>query len=125
EKVPVLGDLPLLGGLFRAEGATDEKRNLMVFLRPRILRTREEGIRLTHEKYRSMRETQLAAPRALGPVTLEGGTPLLPELQTPLRMDRGISTPSAPPVSVPDNPVPVRREAPPKPVRAPPSSRVR
>ncbi|MBF0178417.1 MAG: type II secretion system secretin GspD [Magnetococcales bacterium] len=121
EKVPVLGDLPLLGGLFRAEGAMDEKRNLMVFLRPRILRTREEGIRLTHEKYRSMRETQLAAPRALGPVTLEGSTPLLPELQTPLRMDRGISSPSAPPAT----PVPARREAPPKPVRAPPSSRVR
>jgi len=38
EKVPVLGDIPILGNLFRFRTSTQEKRNLMVFLHPTILR---------------------------------------------------------------------------------------
>ncbi|MBF0341620.1 MAG: type II secretion system secretin GspD [Magnetococcales bacterium] len=88
ERVPGLGDIPLLGALFQAESSSDEKRNLMVFLRPTILRTRDDGIQLTHEKYRAMRDYQLAAPQSRGLVTLDGPTPLLPELG--LRLDRGV-----------------------------------
>ena len=37
-RVPILGDIPLLGRLFRSSAESVEKRNLMVFLRPTILR---------------------------------------------------------------------------------------
>ncbi|MBF0165394.1 MAG: type II secretion system secretin GspD [Magnetococcales bacterium] len=89
KRVPILGDIPLLGMLFQVEEAVDEKKNLMVFLRPTILRTREDGIHLTHEKYRAMREQQLDAPRGRGPVTLTDQPPLLPEIGG-LRMERGL-----------------------------------
>ncbi|MEO5333083.1 MAG: type II secretion system secretin GspD [Magnetococcus sp. YQC-5] len=93
DKVPVLGDLPIIGALFRMENSKDEKKNLMVFMRPTILRTREDGIRLTHDKYRSMRQYQLSAPKGRGPVMVEGEAPLLPELGGSLRLDREIRTP--------------------------------
>ncbi|MBF0273017.1 MAG: type II secretion system secretin GspD [Magnetococcales bacterium] len=96
ERVPVLGDIPVLGALFQAEGASDEKRNLMVFLRPTILRTRDDGIQLTHEKYRAMREQQRTAPRGRGLVTLEGETPMLPDMGS-LKLDRNVQgSPSRP-----------------------------
>ncbi|MBF0427515.1 MAG: type II secretion system secretin GspD [Magnetococcales bacterium] len=88
QQVPILGDLPLIGALFRAESASGEKRNLMVFLRPTILRTKEDGILLTHEKYKWIREQQLSAPKGRGPVVLEGETPLLPEIGEFLHLDR-------------------------------------
>jgi general secretion pathway protein D len=56
EKVPLLGDLPLLGALFRSQSATTTKRTLMVFLRPVIL---EDGIQAnieTNAKYRLLRD---------------------------------------------------------------------
>ncbi|MBF0126498.1 MAG: type II secretion system secretin GspD [Magnetococcales bacterium] len=129
EKVPILGDLPLLGGLFRAEGSTDEKRNLMVFLRPKILRTREDGMHLTHEKYRSMRQYQLSAPQGRGPATLEGETPVLPELAVPFPASSTDSLENVSPLPRPSvvQSQPVRRarqpprEIPPKPIRAAPS----
>lgn len=51
-KVPVLGDLPWLGGLFRYKSRTGSKTNLMVFLRPHILRTKDDYNGLTTERYR-------------------------------------------------------------------------
>lgn len=93
ESIPLLGDLPLIGALFRAESSSDEKRNLMVFLRPTILRTREEGIQLTHEKYNTMRHYQLSAPKGRGPVVVDGPTPLLPELNGVLKPEREIKNP--------------------------------
>jgi general secretion pathway protein D len=37
DKVPVLGDIPLLGRLFRSERSTSEKRNLVVFVTPKLI----------------------------------------------------------------------------------------
>ncbi|MEO5347931.1 MAG: hypothetical protein H7834_16375, partial [Magnetococcus sp. YQC-9] len=132
KRVPVLGDIPLLGMLFQAEEATDEKKNLMVFLRPTILRTREDGIHLTHEKYRAMREQQLAAPRGRGPITLDdAAAPLLPEING-MRMERalgGVDKPSGEPDTGKPllRPAPVRSETldEPPPVAKPPAKQER
>lgn len=51
EKVPVLGDIPLLGALFRYQTRTRNKTNLMVFLQPRILRNAEESRDLAASRY--------------------------------------------------------------------------
>ncbi len=57
-KVPLLGDIPFVGRLFRNTATTSEKTNLMIFLRPRIARDRHDGQRLTHEKYQFLRDVQ-------------------------------------------------------------------
>ncbi|UZG43848.1 type II secretion system secretin GspD [Caldimonas thermodepolymerans] len=86
-KVPVLGDLPVLGGLFRSETRTREKRNLMLFLRPVIMRDQEAATRLSLDRYdlirAQQRETQ-PSPRLLVPVN---EAPLLPPISIPQAPD--------------------------------------
>ncbi len=50
-KVPLLGDIPLIGGLFRSTKDTHVKRNLMVFLRPTVVRDRAGMASLSGKKY--------------------------------------------------------------------------
>lgn len=59
EKVPVLGDLPVLGNLFRSKGTQLERTNLMVFIRPTIIRNREEARDVTARTYRYIRAEAL------------------------------------------------------------------
>ncbi|WP_285962399.1 type II secretion system secretin GspD [Pseudomonas tohonis] len=54
-KVPLLGDVPLVGGLFRSSKDVNVKRNLMVFLRPRVVRDGTRLADLSQEKYQDMR----------------------------------------------------------------------
>ena len=54
-KVPLLGDIPLIGFLFRSESTTKSKANLMVFLRPSILRDHRDAAFVTNEKYNYLR----------------------------------------------------------------------
>ncbi|WDY58356.1 type II secretion system secretin GspD [Pseudomonas sp. PSKL.D1] len=53
--VPFLGRLPLIGGLFRWQRDVDEKTNLMVFLRPTILRSQQEAVEAGQRAYREVR----------------------------------------------------------------------
>lgn len=58
-KVPLLGDLPILGHLFRSTGTTKRKRNLMVFIRPRILRDGASASDISQQKYNYIRAEQM------------------------------------------------------------------
>ncbi len=58
-KVPLLGDIPLLGMLFRSKSAKKIKTNLMIFLKPTILRDLEDSVRVTSAKYNYIRNKQL------------------------------------------------------------------
>lgn len=58
QKVPGLGDLPLIGGLFRYENKNRTKTNLLVFLRPYIMRTAGATDRLTADRYDYIRGQQ-------------------------------------------------------------------
>lgn len=58
DKVPFLGDVPILGRAFRSEGRSKEKTNLMVFLRPTIIRGSDDVRTLTAERYNYMRGEQ-------------------------------------------------------------------
>ena len=51
KKVPFLGDIPLLGRLFKTTSITRTKRNLMVFLRPTIVRNSEDVRAISNRKY--------------------------------------------------------------------------
>ena len=76
QKVPLLGDVPLLGNLFRYRSTTKLKRNLMVFLHPVILRDPAQGNLYTSSKYSYIRQEQLAAR--------DKGVYLLPDVQSPV-----------------------------------------
>ena len=51
QKVPVLGDIPILGGLFRYKTRSHTKTNLMIFLRPTLVRNSEDSGSYTGERY--------------------------------------------------------------------------
>jgi len=58
EKVPLLGDIPLLGNLFRSRSRDRTKTNLMVFIRPTIIRNAEDAAKLTGDRYQYVRAEQ-------------------------------------------------------------------
>ena len=59
EKIPILGDVPLLGNLFRSKSRTRGKTNLMVFIRPTILRSAADAQALAERRYGYVRTQQL------------------------------------------------------------------
>ena len=59
DKVPLLGDIPLLGSLFRYRTTNKRKRNLMVFLHPTILRDPATADFYSRSKYDDVRQAQL------------------------------------------------------------------
>jgi len=78
EKVPGLGDVPLFGNLFKSEARTRKKTNLMVFLRPVVVRDAQATGQLSLDRYDLMRGGLQAAqpvPSSLVPIN---EAPLLP-----------------------------------------------
>ncbi|MDR2112749.1 MAG: type II secretion system secretin GspD [Candidatus Accumulibacter sp.] len=71
-KVPLLGDIPWVGGLFRYETRDRSKVNLMVFLRPTILRDAKSSQALSSERYEYLRAEQMkfGTPAGEPPVQL-------------------------------------------------------
>ncbi|MEW8625637.1 MAG: type II secretion system secretin GspD [Candidatus Thiodiazotropha sp.] len=63
EKVPILGDIPLLGALFRANRTAKVKQNLMIFLRPVVLRDAAVSAQIASDKYNYFRAQQLEMKR--------------------------------------------------------------
>lgn len=61
QKVPVLGDIPLLGYLFRNNNTTKTKQSLMIFIHPVILRDPALGTAYTNSKYDYLRARQMSA----------------------------------------------------------------
>ena len=57
QRVPLLGDIPYLGRLFRSDATRNAKQNLMVFIRPRILRDGPSLAGLSEDKYRTLQQT--------------------------------------------------------------------
>ncbi|MDH5516235.1 MAG: type II secretion system secretin GspD [Gammaproteobacteria bacterium] len=82
DSVPVLGDIPLLGRLFQSQTSSKVKQNLMVFMRPSILRDIASSSLVTNRKYNYIRAQQIQA-RDKGFGLLENANPLLQELATP------------------------------------------
>ncbi len=76
--VPILSGIPLLGRLFRNDVVTVTKSNLLVFIRPTIIRDDEDLKGATAEKYRFIREQQIER-RERGLIFLDDGNlPVLP-----------------------------------------------
>ena len=54
DKIPGLGDLPIIGNLFKSSSRTRKKSNLMVFLRPVVVRDAASSDRLSLDRYEQM-----------------------------------------------------------------------
>ncbi|RIJ28291.1 type II secretion system secretin GspD [Henriciella mobilis] len=58
-KVPILGDIPVAGNLFKSEGKGGTRTNLMVFIKPTIVRDREDASRVTARSYNYIRAQEI------------------------------------------------------------------
>jgi len=61
KKVPLLGDIPGLGRLFRSTNETRTRRNLLVFLRPTVIKTEDDAREVTERKYRDVWEVEITS----------------------------------------------------------------
>ncbi|NML44117.1 type II secretion system secretin GspD [Ramlibacter sp. G-1-2-2] len=78
EKVPGLSSVPVLGNLFRAETRSRKKTNLMVFLRPVVVRDAAQARALSLDRYDMMRAQQQGAQPVPSKLTPVEGAPVLP-----------------------------------------------
>lgn len=88
ERIPLLSDIPGLGELFKSRSRSRTKTNLMVFIRPTILRSKEDAQKLTQQRYGYVRGMQLQRNPDMEPTIDElvrdymGATPPLPPQPT-------------------------------------------
>jgi general secretion pathway protein D len=110
-KVPLLGDIPYIGALFRSQSRERKKQNLMVFLRPVVMRSQDDSNSLTMNRYDYMRDRQNAVTPEQSRNLSVRDVPVL----DPLRFSNRLTMP---PVALPlDDP-----NAPPPAVVMPPDS---
>ena len=86
QSVPFLGDLPILGALFRSTSVQKVKTNLMVFLRPVIMRDSRQGSLLTNSKYNFVRNLQMQSRETSSSLIPDETVPLLPEFDSQLEL---------------------------------------
>lgn len=86
QKVPGLGDIPLLGWLFRYQKTTKVKTNLMVFLHPMIMKDEKSIGAITTEKYNYIRAQQLLMRQKGVNLMSDEVAPLLPEIAELLKL---------------------------------------
>ena len=101
DKVRGLGDIPVLGNLFKYQTRTRKKTNLMVFLRPVVIRNKEQSTSLATDRYDYMRAAQEAVKPADSILVKDLGQPLLPQLQNGVPVGSGAVARPVPPAPFP------------------------
>jgi general secretion pathway protein D len=90
DKVPLLGDIPWLGAFFRHETRHSSKTNLMIFIRPYVLRTATASNGLTQDRYEYIRGEEKSSQLPSRLVLPDMASPTLPPLslksETPLSL---------------------------------------
>lgn len=97
EKLPILGDLPIIGHLFRYDTHTLDKKTLMVFIRP-VIMSKKMARKQTQTRYSYVRHQEIDLETET--VKKQGAMPLLPQLKS----DPGVSLPE--PMTPADLPMP-------------------
>ncbi len=77
-QVPLFGDIPVIGWLFKSESRSRTKKNLMVFLRPVVVRDAAASDALSNNRYQQMMGMQQSAQPGFNPVLGSGNSPVLP-----------------------------------------------
>ncbi len=99
-KVPGLGDIPLFGNLFKSESRSRKKTNLMVFLRPVVVRDSQATESLSLDRYDIMRSMQKDAQPSPSWALPINDSPVLPPQTQPKRSTQP-SAPVPPPLGTP------------------------
>jgi general secretion pathway protein D len=97
-KVPVLGDVPVMGNLFRNSSRERRKSVMLVFLRPVVIRDAAAASSLSLDRYEAIRAQQMAeqpTQKALMPINTSPVLPALPASGQPLPVTPGPATPQA------------------------------
>ena len=97
DRLPILGDIPILGRLFGNDRRTKDKTNLMVFLRPRIVRNVEDARQISAERYNTVRAAQYNATRG-------ENSSLEETVRDYLRATIPVERPASPPVAAAEAP---------------------
>lgn len=92
DKVPVLGDIPLLGNLFRHETRQHTKTNLMVFIRPYVMRNGQAHQGLTQDRYEYLRGEQLKSQLPSRLMLPDMAAPAMPPLSLKLDNPKPVET---------------------------------
>ncbi|SDG96162.1 MULTISPECIES: type II secretion system secretin GspD [unclassified Duganella] len=101
DKVPGLGNIPVLGNLFKSQSRTRKKTNLMVFLRPVVIRSKEQSTSLATDRYDYMRGQQQAILPPDSSLVKDLGQPMLPQLQNGAPISGGAVAAPVPPAPLP------------------------
>ena len=83
-KVPLLGDIPLLGRLFKSSATTVVKKNLMIFIRPTVVRDAVTAADVSQEQYRRVRDVQMYKEKRGVDLFNDEVLPVLPNWQEQL-----------------------------------------
>ncbi|WP_339899306.1 type II secretion system secretin GspD [uncultured Gilvimarinus sp.] len=84
-KVPLLGDLPIIGNLFKSQSSSKTKTNLMVFIRASVMPDDAMLMGATSDKYRHIRDQMIERRSHTSLVTNKEDLPMLPEWEEQLR----------------------------------------
>jgi general secretion pathway protein D len=106
QQVPVLGDVPIVGDLFKTRTRERKKTNLMVFLRPVVIRDAAQNELLSLDRYELMRGKQIEAQPTPSIVTPVNNSVIMPPLQVPAP---AVVPPQTPASGVPAMPAPLMR----------------
>jgi len=113
--VPLLQSIPLLGNLFKSSDRTRHKSNLMLFLRPIVIRNQADADKLTMNRYDSIRAQQQSLQPDHSLLMRVNDAPVAPQAKPDTRIDPSVpadpQTQSIPMPSV--SPIPDLREPPP------------
>lgn len=96
QKVPGLGSIPVLGNLFKYRSNKVTKRDLMIFLHPKILRDAATEAAVSSEKYNYIRTEQLQMRGNREALTPQKKQPIVPEMHDFMADPGGPATPAAP-----------------------------
>jgi general secretion pathway protein D len=115
EKIHGLGDIPVLGNLFKYKTRTRNKTNLMVFLRPVVVRSKEATSEVSMDRYEYIRAAGNAQVPENGSILLRNlGAPVLPPLNNNGQPPAGGTMATMPPAPVPTPVREVPASAPPQ-----------
>ena len=121
DRVPVLGAIPLLGNLFKSRSGSRQKKNLLVFIRPKILRDADATESISEAQYNTVRQSEKTLNK--GKINLLPGEkqPAIPPIPTGYALPPG----SPPSITNPGGATPNGVVPPPPPLRyegTPPSA---
>ena len=116
-KVPLLGDIPYLGALFRSESRERKKTNLMVFLRPVVMRDQATSNKISLDRYDYIRAEQQNSQPPPSSILQINESPVLPPIRPEAVRPDGVPRPLGdvkppPPVAVPSVATPAPDAAP-------------